>query len=386
MPGASLLSSDLTADQLKAIQGGGLTTNVGGNQVVTTHANSGQQGVDAMIGGGNDAVTGFTAFDPAHQKQGDLQAQFDASGKYTGTQAMTGGTNWTGKDFGDILKGAATIAAFAVGANMLFPAAGLGGTSGVSALGGVEGGSSDIMGNLSGRIPDALDSVPVGGDGGAYTANANYSLTSASGGNGMGAAGEGNAGQGMNLAGRTGEGIEIQGNAPNMTSMGGGQGLTVPEGQTVGDAGSFINDPANRSLLGPNGTVSETAVTSPSHLTDLGDPNSFINGGTEGVDAGGTPAGGGGPPGGGVVTPSGGITDILKPIAPIIPSIVNLLSGALTPSQPKQQPQTPTQPEVGAGSYANANAQGGTSGSMLGVAGTLLTAKDTFGYGKSMLG
>ena len=58
-------------------------------------------------------------------------------------------------------------------------------------------------------------------------------------------------------------------------------------------------------------------------------------------------------------------------------------------ANPEEQPGvaptfTPPQPEVGAGASTSATAQGGASGSMAGVAGTLLTAKDTFGYGRSM--
>jgi hypothetical protein len=46
----------------------------------------------------------------------------------------------------------------------------------------------------------------------------------------------------------------------------------------------------------------------------------------------------------------------------------------------------PEQPVVGAGQGSNGTAQGGASGSLQGIAGTLLTSKDTFGYGRTTAG
>jgi hypothetical protein len=46
----------------------------------------------------------------------------------------------------------------------------------------------------------------------------------------------------------------------------------------------------------------------------------------------------------------------------------------------------PPQPVVGAGDFTSAMAQGGASGSLEGVAGTLLTSKDTFGFGRTTAG
>lgn len=65
------------------------------------------------------------------------------------------------------------------------------------------------------------------------------------------------------------------------------------------------------------------------------------------------------------------------------------LAGALTEDEELQGEVpaiAPPQPEVGASDYYTNTAQGGMSGTLQGVAGTLLTARDKFGYGKSMVG
>jgi hypothetical protein len=67
--------------------------------------------------------------------------------------------------------------------------------------------------------------------------------------------------------------------------MGGAQGVTTSGAQVLGDSSSFINDPALQALDAGKQVISEPGIYTPEHpyTPDLGDPNSFINGGTGGV-------------------------------------------------------------------------------------------------------
>ena len=69
-----------------------------------------------------------------------------------------------------------------------------------------------------------------------------------------------------------------KGAIPNLPQLNGGQGLVVPSGSVLGDAGSFIND---QSVLAsaPSGYLSEAGFTSANALPSLGNPKSFINNG-----------------------------------------------------------------------------------------------------------
>jgi len=115
----------------------------------------------------------------------------------------------------------------------------------------------------------------------------------------------------------------------------------------------------------------------------LGDPNSFINGGTGGIPATADPS---------ILDKVKGVigstnpVDVIKTITSVLPIINSVLGPKATTGGGAGPTYTPTQPAVGAGGYADASAQGGASGSLAGVAGTLLTSKDTFGYGRSMVG
>lgn len=70
-----------------------------------------------------------------------------------------------------------------------------------------------------------------------------------------------------------------RGAIPNLPQLGGGQGLVVPSGSVLGDAGSFINDPSVLASA-PSGYLSEAGFTSANTLSSLGDPKSFINNGS----------------------------------------------------------------------------------------------------------
>ena len=70
-----------------------------------------------------------------------------------------------------------------------------------------------------------------------------------------------------------------RGAIPNLPQLGGGQGLVVPSGSVLGDAGSFINDPSVLASA-PSGYLSEAGFTSANTLPSLGDPNSYINNGS----------------------------------------------------------------------------------------------------------
>jgi len=97
----------------------------------------------------------------------------------------------------------------------------------------------------------------------------------------------GNAGQGFqipntgttslsNIGDNLGINLQEAGQAPNLASMGGAQGITTPIGTAIGDASSFINDAAIAGVPAA-GTISATAITPSGALPSLGNPSSFIN-------------------------------------------------------------------------------------------------------------
>lgn len=97
----------------------------------------------------------------------------------------------------------------------------------------------------------------------------------------------GNAGQGFqipntgttslsNIGDNLGINLQEAGQAPNLASMGGAQGITTPIGTAIGDASSFINDAATAGVPAA-GTISATAITPSGALPSLGNPSSFIN-------------------------------------------------------------------------------------------------------------
>jgi hypothetical protein len=163
------------------------------------------------------------------------------------------------------------------------------------------------------------------------------------------------------------------------------KGMTTTGAQTLGESSSFINNSAYQVADAGQQVISEPGIYTPEkpYVPDLGDPKSFINGGTEGTL----------PPGSTV--PTKDLWDVIKDVlgggggSPLPGAILPpLLQQILLPpgEQPTAGPEyTPQQPLVGAGDFTQANAQGGAAGSMAGVAGTLLTSKDTFGYGRTML-
>lgn len=184
-----------------------------------------------------------------------------------------------------------------------------------------------------------------------------YSLTGA-----QGSAAEG----GVGLTSGGGEGLQYVGQAPGLEEMGGAQGLTAAEGSVLGDPASFINDPAYipAEVAANPGTISEAGVTAADATPALGDPESFINGGTANTAAGDIPW-----------------NDIGNGLM-----IGSLLTGLLNPQMPQTQAtaQTTTDSSQSATTATKSGfgqAFGGSSGSQQGVANTLLTTKDDFGYG-----
>lgn len=171
-----------------------------------------------------------------------------------------------------------------------------------------------------------------------------------------------------------GEGLtmdSITGKAPGLESMGGAQGMTVTEGSMLGDPESFINNPAYvpQSVLENPGIISEAGLTTADALPSLGDPNSFINGGTAGTN----------------LFPWG---DVLTGVAvgALGPKVIDAITTMLTPkiatgTTPNPNTLATTNTEnsgvMGAGKPGLGNASGGSSGSLQGVANTLLTTKDS---------
>lgn len=108
----------------------------------------------------------------------------------------------------------------------------------------------------------------------ANAAATDYSITSGS--------------QGQKYLANTGEGLtmsNVTGQAPNLEAMGGAQGLIAAEGSVLGDPTSFINNPAYipADVAANPGTISEAGVTAANATPSLGDPASFVNGGTSGA-------------------------------------------------------------------------------------------------------
>jgi hypothetical protein len=397
IPAGSFLSTIDPGMQQQLQQAGQYGTVTGANG--TTYSNVGVEHIDE--GGSSYIQNGYLGYAPGtdiHEANA-LRAEYGTDGGFAQI-----GQNQQDATFGNFaITTAALIAAVFTAGSSLSALAASGAAEGagagaVAAEGGSAAETGDVMANLSGRIPDALDSLPAGGSesssfltGGDYTSGANYDLTS---GGGLKVPGE----NGTYLSSSSsGEGLTFN-DTPNVESMGGGQGLTVQGDQVIGDAGSFINNPDYALPGAEQTTISETGSygptgTNPDYTPDLGDPNSFINGGTEGIVDDPVAAGGegGGAEGGGEAgTTTAGTTTTLKDILAGLQAggtIASLLGALTTKTPTAQAPLTPPQPAVGAdGAYANASAVGGAGGSLAGVAGTLLTARDTFGFGRSMLG
>jgi hypothetical protein len=400
-PDAALnaMARDLTPEELASLNGiGGKIGNLQLSGAATTPTGVMSFGEDQ--GSNQYQLAGFAGFSPtsfqdAHYGGSGWQNQYDPSGKFLGQQYIAPPSGFE-KGMSMLTE---ALLAYAFG-NVAAGAAGAAGA----------GGAADSSLTVQGNSINALDAgsagleanggvaIPYGSEPGSSfltgptSVNADYSLTGGVQGTQIGPL-EGNAGTGLNVSSNSGTGLQFN-TSPNMASMGGAQGLTTTGAQTLGDASSFINDPALNVADAGQQVISEPGIYTPQnpYTPDLGDPNSFINGGTGGVTTPATPVTAApGVAGGGVTAGAGAGSTLLNTISQVLP-VVSAITTALTPT-PDDGTQTtalspsytPPQPEVGAGEYANAAAQGGASGSMAGVAGTLLTAKDTFGYGKSML-
>ena len=79
------------------------------------------------------------------------------------------------------------------------------------------------------------------------------------------------------LANGSGEGLRLP-QAPNLESMGGAQGITVPTNSVLGDPQSFVNSPEVLAAVRA-GTINENGML-PTSGAALGDPTSPINAGT----------------------------------------------------------------------------------------------------------
>lgn len=341
-------------------------------------------------------LTGYSVGNYETAKGGQMGV-YDLAGKYTGKNE-----DWEADDWNYDTQ--AMMAAISFGVAFAAAAAAAGGAA--SGAGGGTAAGPDFTAGFTdtGTAGGALDSYagsaavtePAGSTllTGPTSVSADYNLltgTNISDPSGVGFGLEGNAGQGINVAGRSGDGL-VMNQSGNLPAMGGGQGLTTTGTQVMGDAGSFINNPAYQLEGAGNTIISEGGIYTPQspYTPDLGDPNSFINRPAPDVPTG--------PADLPISDPSllDKIKDILDPTkvldpTKILPTILPPLIQKLLEPPEEQPPQpvtfTPEQPfvGVGAGEYTQANAQGGAAGSMAGVAGTLLTAKDTFGYGRTML-
>jgi hypothetical protein len=336
-------------------------------------------------------IAGYSAVDPSHQGVGDTMYDYDAQGQFTGTHTIAP-ENGTIKD---LAQGLATVGAFYLGANALF--SGLGAGAGSAVEGAVQGNSINALDAATG-VDYGSTALTGGGAEAGGTA-----LTDAS--------SAFNAAQDSQLASDT------LGLSPGDTS-------TLLDPNSIGkingvdysvDPSQFTNtDPvfnaAKDSQLA-NDAIDAGAPgfedAGPSALANYQtaiDPSLAPFGGTTGTPyggAGGAPGDGvgpspeeGGPAGGG---PAGGtpnpkdllnsfdwekfLKSLLDGFAGLFPS-----GGGGDPAQTPVTPFVPPQAAVGAGSYSTNAAQGGASGSLSGIAGTLLTTKDNFGYGRSMVG
>jgi hypothetical protein len=153
-----------------------------------------------------------------------------------------------------------------------------------------------------------------------------------------------------------------------------------------------LSDQATRDNLVPAGTINSGVVpgdgpfwnTAP-WWPDIPDPTNFDMTNPPGDPF--TPDGPGNGPGGGGGTPNFDWEKFLKSFLDGLKGLNFGGDGGGGDIQlPEMPAYTPTQPSVGAGSFATPTAQGGASGSLEGIAGTLLTSKDSFGYGRTMLG
>lgn len=361
--------TQIDPSQLNGFGGSGTLSN--GQQAVTVA--NGYYDEGGYHEGPSGSSSGIASFDPALGFPGGQEGLYDTSGKLDKVYDVPG--------FSTLDKVMDTVVEVGLAAAF--------GNVALGAMGGAGAGADSSLATQGDSINalDAHTGVGYGSEAGGSSyltgptsVNADYGLTSGT--NGLQTTAlDGNAGQGLNVGSDSGTGLNMP-TTSNMDSMGGGQGLTTTSTQTLGDAGSFVNDPANLTPDASKTIVSENGVYSPSnpYQPSLGDPNSYINGGTGGIPATTSP---------GILDTIKGVVkdvspmDVIKTISTIAPILSSVLgpkaSGGTTPTY------TPTQPVVGAGGYSDATAQGGASGSLAGVAGTLLTSKDTFGYGRSMV-
>lgn len=295
---------------------------------------------------GDPTAIGYAAYDPRLARPGGEQAVYDAQGNLQQVYQIPGVSGFD-KTFDAVTT---TLLAYALG-QVAMGAAGLSGAPGIGGADTVQGNSINALDRATGV---AYGSEPSSFLTGPTNAGANYNILSSTYVPDPQSIGlEGNAGQGINLAKTSGTGLAMP-TAPNLEAMGGAQGLT-----TAAYGG---------------GTVSAAGTFSP-YVPNLGDPSSFVNGGTSGAGA----------------SSPYSWTDMLKGAQTGL-SIANTL-GALGSLGGGGGQASYSGGGVGgtadasrAGAAPMGSPTGGAAGSLEGVANTLLTAKDQFGYGKTMLG
>jgi hypothetical protein len=335
-------------DPTKVNPWGTLLTN-GQQAVATSGAQVGEGGVT-----GDTSANGYAVFAPG-AKRGDTEGLYDTSGKLTGTQQIRGDSF----DLGEFAKGAAFVGAFALGANALFGgasgAAEAGSTAAYTSPGEVDATLAEQTAAGGGVTPDTMLTGNYMSPGEVDQSLAQQSMEKAG---GYMSPGEADQSLAQQTAGEGG----VRGAPADATSA------------EYRNGSDMQSDIATETGVAPQGAVNEGVAT--------GGEGAYWN--TSPLQAGGGPF--------------DWLKDLVKPltggndIGDAIKTgvgITSLLTGLTSPkptAQAPQTPKTPEQPLVGAGGSAYGSAQGGASGSLAGVAGTLLTAKDTFGYGKSMVG
>jgi hypothetical protein len=167
--------------------------------------------------------------------------------------------------------------------------------------------------------------------------------------------------------------------------MGGGQGVTTTGAQTLGDSSSFINDPANMVATRASRSSASRGSTRPSTPTRptwaiLHRPSTAAR-----VVARATAQDAVGHDQGRDLAWHGRRGRQRHPAGDHSAARAGAISArgnAAGHAAPVRSAPADGGPQ---GTYTSPSAQGGAAGSLQGVAATLLTSKDTFGYGKSML-
>lgn len=211
------------------------------------------------------------------EKGGQLVYKQDSGGnisRYFGADGVmhtiSEGRSWLGETFGDLGDATADfinsdIGKIAITAAVMY-AGGTFDPSSAAATGGeVAGSAAAEEAATSAATEQAVSSAAT-----------DYSITSGT----QAQAYLANTGEGLTMSGVTGQ-------TPNLAAMGGAQGLIAAEGSVLGDPTSFINNAAYvpADVVANPGTISEAGVTAANATPSLGDPASFVNGGTSSTES-----------------------------------------------------------------------------------------------------